>query len=167
MNVMNVLDILLHTDWLQILCHPRESCQHQTRAGFLQVQLFGGTFDLVPFQFIYLFLENEIKGNTKNLHSLVGGWGTLAQRTSPTCQTGLDDVYLYKMVICKSTSGRILGKIYHWLRPPRFTKTWSTMLARPTHPVYSVHGGQRPISLEYQIYIPAIDTLVIGIVTTS
>ena len=64
----------------------------------------------------------------------MGGWGTLAQRTSPTCQTGLDDVYLYKMVICKSTSGRILGKIYHWLRPPRFTKTWSTMLAHPpTH----------------------------------
>ena len=26
----------------------------------------------------------------------------------------------------------------------------------------SMHGGQRPISLEYQIYPPAIDTLVTG-----
>ena len=28
----------------------------------------------------------------------------------------------------------------------------------------SMHGGQRPVSLEYQIYPPAIDTLVTGMV---
>ena len=33
-HVMNVLDILSHTDWFQVVCCPRESCQHQTRAGF-------------------------------------------------------------------------------------------------------------------------------------
>ena len=33
-NVMNVLDFLSHTDWFLIVCRPRESCQHQTRAGF-------------------------------------------------------------------------------------------------------------------------------------
>ena len=30
-----------------------------------------------------------------------------------------------------------------------------------------VHGGQTPISVEYQIYIPAIDTLVTGMTATS
>ena len=34
-HVINVLDILSHTDWFQVVCRPRESCQHQTRAGFL------------------------------------------------------------------------------------------------------------------------------------
>ena len=33
-HVINVLDILSHTDWFQVVCRPRESCQHQTRAGF-------------------------------------------------------------------------------------------------------------------------------------
>ena len=33
-DVMNVLDILSHTDWFQIVCRPRQSCQHQMRAGF-------------------------------------------------------------------------------------------------------------------------------------
>ena len=31
----------------------------------------------------------------------------------------------------------------------------------------SMHGGQRPISLEYQIYPPAIDTLVTGMAMTQ
>ena len=30
-----------------------------------------------------------------------------------------------------------------------------------------LHDGQRPISQEYQIYLPAIDTLVTGMVLTS
>ena len=33
-HVINVLDILSHTDWFQVVCRPRDSCQHQTRAGF-------------------------------------------------------------------------------------------------------------------------------------
>ena len=33
--------------------------------------------------------------------------------------------------------------------------------------VASVHGVQRPISLEYQTYPPTIDTLVTGMVSTT
>ena len=49
-------------------------------------------------------------------------------------------------------------------------------LARPTHPPRGQHptvgccpppGGQRPISLEYQIYLPAIDTIVTGLGPTT
>ena len=53
---------------------------------------------------------------------LVGGWGALGLRTSPTHQVGN-------------------------------TPQWGV-----AHPP----GGQRPITLEYQIYLPAIDTIVTG-----
>ena len=33
-HAINVLDILSHTDWFQVVYRPRVSCQHQTRAGF-------------------------------------------------------------------------------------------------------------------------------------
>ena len=53
---------------------------------------------------------------------LVGGWGALGLRISPTHQVGN-------------------------------TPQWGV-----AHPP----GGQRPITLEYQIYLPAIDTIVTG-----
>ena len=54
---------------------------------------------------------------------LVGGWGALGLRISPTHQVGN-------------------------------TPQWGV-----AHPP----GGQRPITLEYQIYLPAIDTIVTGL----
>ena len=58
---------------------------------------------------------------------LVGGWGALGLRISPTHQVGN-------------------------------TPQWGV-----AHPP----GGQRPITLEYQIYLPAIDTIVTGMYIVS
>ena len=59
--------------------------------------------------------------------NLVGGWGALGLRISPTHQVGN-------------------------------TPQWGV-----AHPP----GGQRPITLEYQIYLPAIDTIVTGLTSSG
>ena len=110
---------------------------------------------------------------------LVGGWGLLAQRTSPTCQAGLDPA-------CWVGGWVRHDGLAHLTHPPgglgsRLVGGWDCPLGtlgqrtKPTHQagntppwgVARVHGGQRPIFLEYQIYLPAgIDTPVTGMSLT-
>ena len=68
---------------------------------------------------------------------LAGWWGALGQRAPPTHRAGF-----------KST----------WTQRPPTNRAGNT----PQRGVARPPGGQRPISLEDQIYLPAIDTLVTG-----
>ena len=52
--------------------------------------------------------------------------------------------------------------------PPLFRRFSTAEMGSPhIWGVSHVHGGQRPISLEYQIYLPAIDTIVTGMADPS
>ena len=49
----------------------------------------------------------------------------------------------------------------------RWASTPNPPSTRPPRDVARPPGGQRPISLEYQIYLPAIDTIVTGMADPS
>ena len=106
-HVINVLDILSHTDWFQVVCRPRESCQHQTRAGFH----WGGDNGLLE----GLGGLPRVRGGSQQSHiyllSPLSTW--ILQCTSrPLCQAYLGESMLF------------VPYFYHGLRGDRSFKVW-------------------------------------------
>ena len=101
-HVINVLDILSHTDWFQVVCRPRESCQHQTRATMVYLKA------------LVVFPEFAMAHSNLTSISYLSPLSTwILQCTSrPLCQAYLGESMLF------------VPYFYHGLRGDRSFKVW-------------------------------------------